>query len=64
MLPRTIERLMFATRFPAVKDGIAFYMPRQLRIERAGAIYRVMSRGDRREAIFLDEGHRTISSRS
>jgi len=33
-------------------------MPRQMRIEFAGAIYHVMSRGDRREPIFLDEGDR------
>jgi REP element-mobilizing transposase RayT len=33
-------------------------MPRQMRIEYAGAIYHVMSRGDRREPIFLDEGDR------
>jgi putative transposase len=31
------------------------YMPRQPRIEYAGAIYHVMSRGDRREDIFHDE---------
>ena len=30
-------------------------MPRQLRIEYAGAIYHVMSRGDRREDIFVDD---------
>jgi hypothetical protein len=30
-------------------------MPRQKRIEYAGAIYHAMSRGDRREPIFLDE---------
>lgn len=30
-------------------------MPRQLRIEYAGAIYHVLSRGDRRKAIFLDD---------
>lgn len=30
-------------------------MPRQLRIEYPGALYRVMSRGDRREDIFLDD---------
>ena len=29
-------------------------MPRQLRLEYAGAIYHVMSRGDRRERIYLD----------
>ena len=29
-------------------------MPRQLRLEYAGAIYHVMNRGDRREAIFKD----------
>ena len=33
-------------------------MPRQIRLEYAGGIYHVMSRGDRREAIFLDEGDR------
>ena len=33
-------------------------MPRPLRIEYPGAIYHVMSRGDRREAIFLDDGDR------
>jgi REP element-mobilizing transposase RayT len=31
-------------------------MPRQLRIEYPGAIYHVLSRGDRREPIFLDDG--------
>jgi REP element-mobilizing transposase RayT len=30
-------------------------MPRQLRIQYPGAIYHVMSRGDRREKIFLDD---------
>jgi REP element-mobilizing transposase RayT len=30
-------------------------MPRALRIEYPGAIYHVMNRGDRREAIFLDD---------
>jgi len=30
-------------------------MPRQLRVEFPGALYHVMSRGDRREAIFLDD---------
>ena len=29
-------------------------MARQLRLEYAGAIYHVMNRGDRQEAIFLD----------
>jgi REP-associated tyrosine transposase len=29
-------------------------MPRRLRVEYAGAIYHVLSRGDRREAIFRD----------
>jgi REP element-mobilizing transposase RayT len=33
-------------------------MARQLRIEYAGAIYHVMSRGDRREEIFLDDEDR------
>ena len=33
-------------------------MPRQLRLEYAGAIYHVMSRGDRQEAIFLDDEDR------
>ena len=30
-------------------------MPRQLRIEYAGAMYHLMSRGDRREKIFLND---------
>ncbi len=30
-------------------------MPRQFRIEYEGAIYHVLSRGDRREDIFWDE---------
>jgi putative transposase len=33
-------------------------MPRPLRIEYEGALYHVMSRGDRREAIFLDDADR------
>jgi hypothetical protein len=33
-------------------------MPRQMRIGYAGAIYHVISRGDQREPIFLDEGNR------
>ena len=33
-------------------------MPRPLRIEFAGAIYHLMSRGDHREAIFLDDEDR------
>lgn len=33
-------------------------MPRPLRIQYAGAIYHIMSRGDRREAIFLDNRDR------
>jgi len=33
-------------------------MPRQLRIEYEGAIYNVMSRGDRREPIFEDDKDR------
>jgi hypothetical protein len=33
-------------------------MPRPLRIEYAGARYHVMSRGDRREAIFYDDADR------
>ena len=33
-------------------------MARQLRLEYAGAIYHVMSRGDRQEAIFLDDEDR------
>jgi len=30
-------------------------MPRQLRVEYPGAIYHVMSRGGRQQAIFLDD---------
>jgi putative transposase len=35
-------------------------MPRKLRVEYEGAIYHVMSRGDRREPIFLDEEDRRL----
>lgn len=31
-------------------------MPRKLRVEYPGAVYHVLSRGDRREDIFLDDG--------
>src|SRR6266498_6095630 len=33
-------------------------MPRKLRLEYAGAIYHIMSRGNRREAIFKDDRDR------
>ena len=33
-------------------------MPRQLRIQYAGAIYHLLSRGDRRESIFIDDKDR------
>ncbi len=33
-------------------------MPRELRVEHPGAIYQVMNRGDRREAIFREDGDR------
>jgi REP element-mobilizing transposase RayT len=35
--------------------GFSIAMPRKLRVEFPGAIYHVMSRGDRREAIFQDD---------
>jgi putative transposase len=35
-------------------------MPRKLRVEYEGAIYHVMSRGDRREPIFQDDGDREL----
>ena len=35
-------------------------MPRKVRIQYAGAVYHVMCRGDRREAIFSDDGDREI----
>ena len=35
-------------------------MPRQVRIEYAGAVYHVMARGDRREGIFNDEEDRAM----
>jgi hypothetical protein len=31
-------------------------MPRKLRVELPGAMYHVMSRGDRREDIFIEKG--------
>ena len=39
-------------------------MPRKLRLEYAGAIYHVMNRGDRREAIFLDDKDREMFLRT
>jgi hypothetical protein len=45
-----------APRITLEHDGL---MPRLMRIEYPGAIYHVMSRGDRREPIFLHEGART-----
>ncbi len=39
-------------------------MARQLRVEYEGAIYHVMNRGDRREAIFRDDGDREIFLRA
>ena len=35
-------------------------MPRKLRMEYEGAIYHVMNRGDRREAIFLEDEDRQL----
>ena len=35
-------------------------MPRKLRVEYEGAIYHVMNRGDRREAIFLEDEDRQL----
>ena len=35
-------------------------MPRKLRVEYEGAIYHVMNRGDRREAIFLSDEDREL----
>ena len=35
-------------------------MPRKVRIQYAGAVYHVMCRGDRREAIFSDDGDREM----
>jgi putative transposase len=37
-------------------------MPRKLRIEYPGAMYHVMSRGDRREKIYLDDVDRHASA--
>jgi putative transposase len=38
--------------------GTLWLMPRQLRVQYAGAIYHLMNRGDRREAIFADDQDR------
>jgi putative transposase len=35
-------------------------MPRKLRVEYEGAVYHVMDRGDRREAIFQDNRDREL----
>ena len=39
----------------AVLFGILLGMPRHPRVEYPGAIYHVMSRGDRKDAIYLDD---------
>ena len=39
-------------------------MPRNARIEFPGAVYHVLDRGDRREAIFVDEEDRDIFLRT
>ena len=36
------------------------FMPRQRRVEYPGTMYHVMSRGDRREIIFLDAVYRHV----
>ena len=41
-----------------LKIPYPFPMPRQVRIEYPGAIYHCMARGDRREAIVLDDEDR------
>ena len=38
-------------------------MPRKLRIQYPGAIYHVLSRGDRRDKIFLDDVDRPVCVR-
>ena len=48
--------LTIDTAFAALAD--CDLMPRPLRIEYAGAQYHVISRGDRREAIFLSDSDR------
>src|ERR1700722_3207243 len=44
----------------AVSICSAFIMARKLRVEYAGAIYHVLNRGDRREAIFKDDRDREL----
>ena len=39
-------------------------MPRKARMEFPGPVYHVLDRGDRREAIFVDEGDRDIFLRT
>ena len=39
-------------------DLFAFVMARKARVEFAGAVYHVLDRGDRREAIFKDDADR------
>ena len=40
--------------------GYKLAMPRQLRIQYEGAIYYLMSRGDRREAVFRNDADRKL----
>jgi len=44
-----------------VEKGAKYVIPRKLRIEYPVAIYHVMSRGDRREDIFVDDVDRQMT---
>ena len=50
----SVQKWLVTVSHGALDDGMA----RSLRVEYAGAYYHVMARGNRREAIFLDEKDR------
>ena len=50
-----MRRGQFQVLTSDIETGQTAGMPRPLRIEYPGAIYHIINRGDRREAIFLDE---------
>ena len=52
---QSIDWFDFAVLTGWCPGAITAGMPRKLRVEYPGAMYHVMSPGDRREAIFLDD---------
>jgi hypothetical protein len=58
MGPVAYHRLPFTGWRCSGSGKLTTRMPRKLRVQYPGAIYHVMNRGDRREAIFLEDRDR------